>query len=90
MSRELSLGDLWNCAAPNGRTFGSAMLAGLPQGAGHYLEHAVAAGTPLASAVRLQMHGEIKLKRWFPFSAEQVICWSRGLIWKAVVRLPIG
>jgi hypothetical protein len=33
------------------------------------------------------MHGEIKLKRWYPFSAEQVICWSRGFIWQAVVRM---
>ncbi|MHC5720684.1 MAG: hypothetical protein ACYTX0_53870 [Nostoc sp.] len=37
----------------------------------------------MASVVRLQMHGEIKLKNWIPFKAEQVICWKRGLIWNA-------
>ncbi|WP_408648826.1 DUF6920 family protein [Tumidithrix elongata] len=39
-----------------------------------YLEHAIAPETKLASAVRLRMHGEIKLKDWLPFKAEQVIC----------------
>jgi hypothetical protein len=29
------------------------------------------------------MHGEIKLKKWIPFTAEQVICWEHGLIWSA-------
>ena len=33
------------------------------------------------------MHGEIKLKCWYPFSAEQVICWRRGFIWQAAVRM---
>jgi hypothetical protein len=29
------------------------------------------------------MYGEIKLKKWIPFKAEQVICWEHGLIWSA-------
>jgi len=32
------------------------------------------------------MHGEIKLKTWFPFHAEQVIAWPRGFLWAATVR----
>jgi hypothetical protein len=52
-----------------------------------YLAHAVAAGTPLASAVRLRMHGSIKLKRWRKFRAEQVIVRERGMIWRARVRV---
>ncbi|MBW4458949.1 MAG: hypothetical protein KME47_01710 [Nodosilinea sp. WJT8-NPBG4] len=46
----------------------------------------------MASAVRLKMHGEIKLKTWIPFTAEQVVCWERGFIWSATAwmnRLPI-
>jgi hypothetical protein len=82
-----SFENLWNSAAPSDRAFDAAMLTRLPQGAGRYLKHAIAVGTPLASAVRLRMHGQIKLKRWYPFSAEQVICWSRGFIWAAVVRM---
>ncbi|MBW4481297.1 MAG: hypothetical protein KME14_02015 [Tildeniella torsiva UHER 1998/13D] len=57
-----------------------------------YLEHAIAPGTALASAVRLKMHGEIKLKTWSPFTAEQVVYWQRGFIWSATAwmnRLPI-
>jgi hypothetical protein len=33
------------------------------------------------------MHGEIKLKGWYPFSAEQVIHWDRGMIWQATIRV---
>lgn len=33
------------------------------------------------------MHGEIKLNRWFPFSAEQIIRWNQGMIWRATVRM---
>ena len=44
---------------------------------------AIAPGTQIASAVRLKMHGEIKLRRWIPFRAEQVISWEHGLIWSA-------
>jgi hypothetical protein len=85
--KQASLDDLWNSAgAPQGR-FDPGRLAALPEPARRYLQHAMAPGTPLASAVRLRMHGQIKLKRWFAFSAEQVICWSRGFIWQAAVRM---
>ena len=63
------------------------MLAGLPGTARRYLEHAIVAGTPLASAVRLHMHGEIKLGRWLRFTAEEVISWPRGMVWRATVRV---
>jgi hypothetical protein len=32
------------------------------------------------------MHGEIRLKRWLPFTAEQVIRQGRDMIWRATVR----
>ncbi|MGB6016469.1 MAG: DUF6544 family protein, partial [Nodosilinea sp.] len=57
-----------------------------------YLEQAIAPGTKLASAVRLKMHGEIKLKHWIPFKAEQIVCRERGFIWSATAwmnGLPI-
>jgi hypothetical protein len=52
-----------------------------------YLEHAIAPETPLSGAVRLRMHGQIRLGGWLPFRAEQVIVWRRGFIWKAAVRM---
>lgn len=63
------------------------MVSRLPEGAQRYLQHAIAPGTPLASAVRLHMHGEIRLQRWCRFSAEEVINWERGMIWRATVRM---
>ena len=83
MTKSISLDALWDSATPTELVFNSAKLAHLPEVAKRYLEHAIAPGTKLASAVRLKMHGEIKLKKWVPFTAEQVICWEHGLIWSA-------
>jgi hypothetical protein len=82
-----SLDDLWNSAPPAEGAFDPARLAALSEPVRRYLAHVIARGTPLASAVRLRMQGEIKLKRWYPFSAEEVICWNRGFIWQASVRM---
>jgi hypothetical protein len=62
-------------------------IAGLPAPARRYLAHAIGAGAPLASAVRLRMRGEIRLARWLPFSAEQVIRQDGEMIWSATVRM---
>jgi hypothetical protein len=83
MTKSISLDALWESATPTELVFNSDKIAHLPEPAKRYLEHAIAPGTKLASAVRLKMHGEIKLKQWIPFTAEQVICWEHGLIWSA-------
>ncbi|MFC2165425.1 DUF6920 family protein [Acidobacteriota bacterium] len=64
MTKMLSLDELWKSTPPAKQSLEPGHLADLPDAARRYLEHAIAPGTPLASAVRLQMHGEIKLKRW--------------------------
>lgn len=87
VSAPASLDDLWNSAAAAQGFFNSELVADIPESARRYLRHAIALGTPLATAVRLKMHGEIKLKGWHPFTAEQVICWGRGMIWSASVRM---
>ena len=87
MTREPSLNGLWESVPSGERPFRCGRLPGLPEAARRYLEHAIAPGGLLASAVRLRMHGEIKLGRWLPFTAEQVIQWGRGMIWNATVRM---
>jgi hypothetical protein len=82
-----SIDDLWKSAQPRGRCFDAAQLGDMPDAAQRYLRHSIAAGTPLASAVRLKMHGSIRLKAWLPFDAEEVICWERGMMWRAAVRM---
>jgi hypothetical protein len=69
-------------------SFDPARLRGLPEPAERYLRHAIVVGTPLFSAVRLEMHGTIRLRNdWLPFRATQVNCWERGYVWRADVRL---
>src|SRR5437764_9169948 len=68
-------------------TFDPAASAGLPEPARRWLGHAIAPGTPLWSSVELTMHGQIKLGRWRPFTARQVLTPPDGYIWAARTRL---
>lgn len=79
--------DLWKLAPAAEQAFRPDALGGIPEAARAYLEHAIRPGTPLAGAVRLRMRGEIKLRGWLPFTADEVIRWDRGFVWSASVRM---
>src|SRR3954452_11269378 len=51
--------------------FDPAALAGLAEPVRRYFEHALVAGTPLHTGVRLTMTGRINVGRWLDFTAEQ-------------------
>ena len=87
MSKVAALDELWNSTPSPTEIFDSRHLTGLPEAARRYLTHAITPSIQLALAVRLRMHGAIKLKRWFPFTAEQVIRSDQGMIWRATVRM---
>lgn len=83
-----SLEALWTAPSERPhRAFDPASLEGLPVAARRWLAHAIEPGAPLHQAIRLRMRGEIKLGRWRPFEAEQVIRWGRGMVWRAKARL---
>jgi hypothetical protein len=82
-----SLDALWESTPPGDRRLTDAHLAKLPRTARRYLSHAIAPDTTLARAVRLRMHGEIRLGRWWPFQAEEVIRADRGLVWCAAISM---
>ncbi|WP_347404216.1 DUF6544 family protein [Nodosilinea sp. P-1105] len=67
-NQKLSLDALWESAISQERVFSPNDVAHLPEAVRRYLEHTIAPGTVLASAVRLKMHGETKLKSWSPFT----------------------
>jgi hypothetical protein len=89
-ARVRSLNDLWNLAPAGAAAPRPDDLSHLPEAAQRYLRHAIAPGTAVATAVRLRMHGEIKLRQWLPFEAEEVIHAQRGMIWKATVGTGLG
>ena len=70
---------LWELTARIDRSLAPARLATLPE--------AIGPGAALATAVRLRMHGEIKLGRWWPCCAEEVIHRHCGMVWQAIVRM---
>ncbi|MGF1568369.1 MAG: DUF6544 family protein [Nodosilinea sp.] len=94
-TKPVSLEDLWEppSTVPPVAIFDLATRNSLPPLAQRYLSWAIALDTPLASAVRLQMHGTIKLgDQWHRFTGEEVIRWQRGMVWRATTwmqGLPI-
>jgi len=65
--------------------FAEADVRDLPDGARRMLPAAIAPGTRLAASLRLRMRGSIKLNRWLPFRATEVIAPGVGFVWRARV-----
>lgn len=63
--------------------FSGSELEGLPAPVQRYLQAAIAPGTPLATAARLRMRGQIKVGRWMPFHARQLLAPRSGFQWSA-------
>jgi hypothetical protein len=61
--------------------FGPDQLEGLPEAVQKYFTAAVELGTPLATSARLAMKGHIKVKKWLPFRAHQVLSPHHGFVW---------
>jgi hypothetical protein len=70
---------------PDAGSFAPEDLADLPEPARRHLTAAIQPGTPLAPAARLTMRGRIKLGRWLPFSAHQLLVPRHGTVWAARV-----
>jgi hypothetical protein len=68
---------------PERDRFGDAELQGLPEPVRRHLAQAIAPETPLATSARLRMRGRIKVGRWLPFRARQVLNPHHGFIWTA-------
>jgi hypothetical protein len=63
--------------------FSFADLEGVPGPVASYLRAAVAEGTPLALSARIRMRGRIKIGRWVPFTAREVLTPHDGFVWAA-------
>src|SRR5215211_5442875 len=62
--------------------FTAAELEGLPEPARRHLAQAIAPGAPLATSARLRMRGHIKVGRWLPFRAREVLDPHHGFVWR--------
>lgn len=72
-------------ALPATPAFDATVTSLMPPAARRYLDAAIAPGTPLAPGARLTMRGSIKLGRWLPFRARQLLVPSLGTVWVARV-----
>ena len=63
--------------------FSDAELESLPDPVCRYFRAAIAPGTLLERCVTLRMRGHIKVGRWLPFRARQVIDPAAGFVWAA-------
>lgn len=85
--RDPDVDALWDRPEPSRGHFRVSTISGLPNPARRFVVHAIREGTPLASRVKLTMHGEIKLGRWYPFHAEQVITRDGEFVWAATISM---
>lgn len=86
-----ALENLWNIETPPAKAFDPITIEQLPPAARNYLTRAIAPGTPIASAIRFEMAGEIKLNGdWLPFTATQVVRNNESFVWQAHVVKGIG
>lgn len=77
--------------APTRRVFDPADVEGAPETARRLLLHALRPGVPLATTAELEMTGEIRLGRWLPFEARQVLSAGRGFVWAPRIgRAPLA
>lgn len=81
-----TLDELWKSTSPSARTFDGTAGA-LDEPVRAYFARSFSPGAVIPRAARLRMHGEIKLNRWLPLEAEQVIHIDRGMVWRAKVRM---
>ncbi len=65
--------------------FDSSTLDGLPDAAVRWLRRVLPESTPLVSGVELAMRGDIRIRRWMPFTADQILLAGVGFVWKPVV-----
>jgi hypothetical protein len=81
--------DWVNLATPTERPlpFEPAMTANLPVPVRRWLNHAIRPGTPLYTTVLLSMRGRIKIGRWWPFEATQILRPLSGFVWAANARV---
>jgi hypothetical protein len=69
--------------APEPGGFEVAELDGLPEPARRYFVASIAPGTPPARSARLRMNGTIRIGRWLPFEAREVLTPLRAFVWSA-------
>jgi hypothetical protein len=71
-------------------TFDPDSIGMLPAPVIRWLRHTIAPGTPLSAGVEVSMHGEIRIKKWLPFTAQQIVS-PTGYIWAAEAgRFPMN
>lgn len=72
---------------PATTTFMPEMIADLPEPVQRYFLHAIAPGTPIATAVQLQLSGQFRLapdQAWMPMRSQEILS-AKGFVWKAKV-----
>ncbi len=87
MSDQLTLRDFWNSAPIGKERFDPGRLDDFPEPVRRYLKHSILPDGLMAHSVNLQMHGRIRINKWMPFEAEEVIRFDRGMIWHAKAKM---
>ena len=79
----------WRLLAAGGEDspprFDASTLEQVPEAAARWLGRVLPDSTPLVGGIELTMSGQIRIRRWMPFVAEQILRAGVGFVWKPVV-----
>lgn len=93
MQRRTSRGQAWQDLAraePTPIPHPHHQLDDVPEPARRFLTNALPPATTASGSTVLDMEGEIKLRRWMPFRACQILHPDHGFVWNATVgRFPL-
>lgn len=88
MTKVPSLDELCQHAPLPLGCFDPSAITDLPEPVQRWLNHSIEPGTPLSRAVRLRMHGKIRIDgNWLSFHAEEVLRQDLGFMWTAKMRM---
>jgi hypothetical protein len=88
-SNRRTVNQIWQSLASirSNKVFTPEMVAAQPEPVQRYFLHAIALGTPIATAVQLQMRGSFRLgqdKPWMAMRATEIIS-PKGFVWQATM-----
>lgn len=63
--------------------FDDGEVDGLPEPVVRYFRASVRTGTPLYRSVEISMRGRIRIGRWIPFRADEILAPHEGFVWAA-------
>lgn len=80
---------IWNSIKPLSSIDNVVDVNSYPQKVKQYIQHCIKTENKNIHAVRISMNGQIKMNKWYDFTAEQIIVINQEFLWQARVSMGL-